>query len=403
MIKNSCDLTFEATFNIGMVGPPGPMGPIGPTGPEGQIGPTGPQGERGEPGGEVTLAYVDSRDQTIKTEAIAAAKSYTDIHAGTTKPYVDAQDLSVLAAANDYTDEKVASGSGTTGATGATGPTGPTGSTGATGATGPTGEQGIQGPTGATGPTGAQGPEGPQGIAGADGKSIDIQSGHYREPGSSKPLPDLPAFNATQEGQGFLVDDEAKEGQIDLYMHLIGGTDWEIIQDFSGVEGPQGPEGAQGIQGVTGATGSTAPTGPTGVTGDTGPTGATGTIELSPDSYFEIEDGVLYFVNGDAVSPSPSPFALGADGVLNLQMPSQNSLFKKENYIVELNPSMSATYYSLTEIAYFILGVSVNSKLFQGRNLSPSQYFLTEYNTVRIEDDQLIDGDRIEITYLTNN
>ncbi len=176
------------------------------------------------------------------------------------------------------------------------------------GVVGKRGPQGIQGPIGPTGPQGPEGPQGNEGPAGKNGTSIDIQSGTYREPGSSKPFPDLPAFNTTQEGQGFLVDDEAIPGQTDLYMHLIGGTTWQIIQDFSGVPGPKGDQGPIGPQGIQG------PIGPTGATGPKGDTGASGNLAMFK---FIVENGILYLITDDTNS---NPFVLEPDGILYYTM-----------------------------------------------------------------------------------
>jgi hypothetical protein len=85
-----------------------------------------------------------------------------------------------------------------------------------------------------------KGEKGDQGEKGNDGTSIQIQQGEYREPGSTKPLPDLPDFNATQENWAFLVDDDAIDGQYDLYIHAAGGTDWLIIDNWGGIPGQPG-------------------------------------------------------------------------------------------------------------------------------------------------------------------
>ncbi len=78
---------------------------------------------------------------------------------------------------------------------------------------------------------------GPAGQDGKDGTSVDIRPGVYREPGSTKPLPDLPPFSETQEGWAFLVDDDAIDGQIDLYLHPVGGVDWQKVDNWSGTPG----------------------------------------------------------------------------------------------------------------------------------------------------------------------
>ena len=80
------------------------------------------------------------------------------------------RDATVLAAANQYTDNH--EGSGPTGATGPQGPAGATGSAGTSGsqgATGPSGADGINGATGPQGPAGATGAQGPQGATGNNG------------------------------------------------------------------------------------------------------------------------------------------------------------------------------------------------------------------------------------------
>ncbi len=114
------------------------------------------------------------------------------------------------------------------------------------------GVPGPEGPMGPIGPIGPVGPQGPVGPRGSDGVSIHIHDGHYRQPGSVKPLPDLPTYADTAEGDGYLVDADTPAGQVDLYLHLIGGTDWYIIYGWSGVEGPEGPQGPIGPKGDDG-------------------------------------------------------------------------------------------------------------------------------------------------------
>jgi hypothetical protein len=79
------------------------------------------------------------------------------------------------------------------------------------------------------------------GGGGTDGAPLAIQTGTYREPGSTKPFPDLPAFSTTEEGWAYIVDDDAVDGQYDLYMHAVGGGTWLIVEDWGGIPGPIGP------------------------------------------------------------------------------------------------------------------------------------------------------------------
>lgn len=137
-------------------------------------------------------------------------------------------------------------------------PSGVPGPQGLRGERGDRGPQGIPGPTGRDGAPGVQGPQGSQGPPGADGqdgKSLDIRDGEYRQPGSSKPLPDLPPFSSTEEGWAYVVDDDDIDGQYDLYFHASGGTTWAIIDNWAGVPGPPGPQGANGAQGQAGPPG----------------------------------------------------------------------------------------------------------------------------------------------------
>ncbi len=160
-----------------------------------------------------------------------------------------------------------------TGTQGGQGEQGPKGDKGEQGEQGIQGIQGIQGEQGETGPQGIQGVQGPQGDP---GMSINIQGGTYREPGSSKGLPDLPAFEDTAEGAAYVVDDDEIDGQYDLYIHGEGGTDWTVVDNWGGVPGPQGVQGEQGPQGEQGEQGIQGIQGPTGETGATGPKGDQG-------------------------------------------------------------------------------------------------------------------------------
>ncbi len=117
---------------------------------------------------------------------------------------------------------------------------------------GEVGPPGPQGPPGPPGEDGETGPQGPPGEKGEDGVSVQIQDGEYREPGSSKPLPDLPAFDSTQPGWAYIVDDEEVDGQYDLYYHAPGGTDWLVVDNWGGVPGPKGEPGEQGPPGPYG-------------------------------------------------------------------------------------------------------------------------------------------------------
>lgn len=144
---------------------------------------------------------------------------------------------------------------GPQGVEGERGPIGLQGPEGARGPIGPQGPQGVQGQQGVQGPIGLTGATGPQGPRGADGKSLEIQNGEYREPGSTKPLPDLPAFSSTQEGWAYVVDDDAIDGQYDLYYHGFGGTNWTIIDNWGGIPGPKGDTGDTGPAGPAGPSG----------------------------------------------------------------------------------------------------------------------------------------------------
>ncbi len=54
------------------------------------------------------------------------------------------------------------------------------------------------------------------------------------------------------EGQAFIVDDDEIDGQYDLYMHPIGGTDWQVVDNWGGIPGPQGPTGPAPAGGAVG-------------------------------------------------------------------------------------------------------------------------------------------------------
>lgn len=88
------------------------------------------------------------------------------------------------------------------------------------------------------------GPEGPA------GKSFNIVGGIYREPGSSKNLPDLPSISSTPENNAYVVDDDAIAGQYDLYYKGIGGTSWTKIDNWGGVPGQKGNDGYTPVKGV---------------------------------------------------------------------------------------------------------------------------------------------------------
>lgn len=91
------------------------------------------------------------------------------------------------------------------------------------------------------------------GIQGPQGKSIVIVSGTYYipsapPPGGPKPgqLP-LPTFSDTEEATAYVVDDSEISGQYDLYMHNVGGTSWDILDDWGGIPGPVGPQGLNSL------------------------------------------------------------------------------------------------------------------------------------------------------------
>ena len=144
------------------------------------------------------------------------------------------------------------------------------------GDTGPQGEQGSQGIQGIQGETGIQGAQGIQGPQGDPGVGVSLQAGEYREPGSGKDLPDLPAIESTAEGAAYVVDDDDIDGQYDLYIHGEGGTSWIIVDNWGGVPGTQGPQGIQGPQGEQGPKGIQGEPGPKGDQGIQGQQGETG-------------------------------------------------------------------------------------------------------------------------------
>lgn len=116
------------------------------------------------------------------------------------------------------------------------------------GSKGDTGPQGVPGPTGNTGP---------QGVPGPAGQTIQIMDGVYREPGSTKDLPDLPVFSDSVAGTAYVVDDDAIDGQYDLYIHGSSTgepeTTWTIVNNWAGVPGPQGEPGIDGVDGDSGS------------------------------------------------------------------------------------------------------------------------------------------------------
>jgi hypothetical protein len=77
----------------------------------------------------------------------------------------------------------------------------------------------------------------PRGDKGEPGVSVHIKEGIYREPGSERELPDLPNLEDTEEGAAYIVDDDEKDGQIDLYYHAPAAIDWLIINNWGGIPG----------------------------------------------------------------------------------------------------------------------------------------------------------------------
>lgn len=208
------------------------------------------------------------------------------------------------------------------GPTGATGPTGPTGTRGSKWGSGPTvpssivgydvgdqylatsagdvyevrssgwvntgnirgtqGIQGIQGPTGPTGPRGNTGPTGPTGPVGPAFTIMGVLANENLLPDPAS-VPDNYAYIVGNDADGY-----------DLYVQVVGESEWVNAGKVESVVGPTGPTGAvgptgatgqkgdkgdqgeQGIQGVQGARGPTGPQGATGPQGDVGPQGKQG-------------------------------------------------------------------------------------------------------------------------------
>ncbi len=143
-----------------------------------------------------------------------------------------------------------------------------------------------------------------QGISGKDGTSILIQKGRYREPGSTKPLRDLPNFDETQEGWAYLVDDDDIAGQLDLYMHNVGSTEWEVIDNWAGIPGTPGV----GIK-------STVITYQAANSGTTAPAGTwTSTIPSTSAGQYLWTKTVITYTN-NTVSTSYSVSRNGSDGL----------------------------------------------------------------------------------------
>jgi hypothetical protein len=128
-------------------------------------------------------------------------------------------------------------------ATGLQGPEGRQGPQGLQGNMGPQGAMGPRGPVGQQGLPGLNGRDGIDGARGADGRdglSVSLADGTYREPGGTRPLPDLPPFASVQVGMGYAVDNEAVAGELDLYYKAAGADTWSIIANWGGIAGPAG-------------------------------------------------------------------------------------------------------------------------------------------------------------------
>ena len=172
--------------------------------------------------------------------------------------------------------------------------------------TGPQGDIGPAGPRGPAGPTGPEGPQGPQGIEGKQGpsgQSVRNMSGIFyirgSEPPSLQGLKPLPDFSSTSENEAYIVLDSS--GRYDLYMHNIGGENWDVVNDWGGVPGPQGVQGPKGETGIQGPVG---PQGPMGVSIED--------VDFVPKN--NTEEGMIYSVEvhldsheqifaGDVLSP----------------------------------------------------------------------------------------------------
>lgn len=141
---------------------------------------------------------------------------------------------------------------------------------------GPQGIQGVQGPQGPTGATGAQGPKGEQGPVGPAFTIMGVLANENLLPDPAS-VPDNYAYIVGNDADGY-----------DLYVQVVGESEWVNAGKVESVVGPTGP---------TGAVGPIGPTGPTGPTGARGPTGVQGppNVEAFTDATYNNETKTVTF------------------------------------------------------------------------------------------------------------
>lgn len=145
------------------------------------------------------------------------------------------------------------------------------------------------------------------GTDGVDGQSLQIMSPVL----NSASL--LPAFASTSELEAYVVDDPSADFPY-LYMHLVGGTDWDIIQ--WGQAGKDGADGSNGLQGIRGNSifaiqGSTIP--PTAIVNDL-------IINTAPSA---VQIGsVIVPVGGVALITVATPYTVVLQGIVTGTIPS---------------------------------------------------------------------------------
>ena len=142
---------------------------------------------------------------------------------------------------------------------------------------------------------------------GVDGQSVEIMSPVL----NSATL--LPSFASTSELQGWIVDDPSNPNAL-LYIHLVGGTDWDIVN--WGKQGEAGTDGTDGATGARGASiwavqGSTPP--PTVAVNDI-------IINVAPSA---IQIGsVILPVGGVALVTVTTPYTIVQQGIVTGTVPS---------------------------------------------------------------------------------
>ena len=141
---------------------------------------------------------------------------------------------------------------------------------------GPQGVQGIPGPQGPTGATGATGATGPQGPVGPAFTIMGVLANENLLPDPDT-VPDNYAYIVGNDADGY-----------DLYVQVVGESEWVNAGRVESVVGPTGP---------TGAVGPIGPTGPTGPTGARGPTGVQGppNVEAFTDATYNNETKTVTF------------------------------------------------------------------------------------------------------------